>query len=168
MLLAADPGLDGAICAYDTRAGRMDLFDMPTQAMALVRKTTAKRVIDRAALYEIIRLHGVCGATYFFCESVGGLPGQSAPAAFNFGKGVGYLEMAASVVGLRWEPVPAAIWKRVMRAPADKDAAITRACELMPEMRDKFMTGGNKSVRSGRAEAAMLALYGERVLRHAV
>ncbi|MCA3186974.1 MAG: hypothetical protein INH13_25815 [Cupriavidus sp.] len=163
-LLAADPGIEGAICAYDVRAGRMDIHDMPTQTVATGRKATRKS-IDRAGVYEIIRTYMVFGAEWFFCEQVGGLPGQSAPAAFNFGRGVGYLEMAATISGMRWEPVPAATWKRVMRCPADKDAAISRACELMPEIRDQFVSKGSKALRSGRAEAAMLALYAERVLR---
>lgn len=166
-LLAADPGLDGAICAYDVRAGRMDIHDMPTLMVGGSARKEPRRAVDRAALYEQIRIYGVYGATYFFCEQVGGMPGQSAPAAFNFGRGVGYLEMAAAVVGLRWEPVPASTWKRVMRAPSDKRAAISRACELMPELRNRFLEGGSVALRSGRAEAAMLALYAERVLRHA-
>lgn len=165
-LLAADPGIEGAIVAYDVRAGRMDIHDMPKQVVQVARKEP-KRSVDRAGVYEMVRLYGVCGATHFFCEQVGGMPGQSAPAAFNFGRGFGYLEMSAAVVGLSWEPVPAAVWKRVMRVPSDKKAAIARACELLPEQRDKFIEKGNEAQRSGRAEAAMLALYAERVLRNA-
>jgi hypothetical protein len=158
-ILGVDPGLYGAIAQYDTVRGRLDVFDMPTQ-----RGRHDRDIIDEAELLALMTSARDCGVTVAFIEEVGGIPGQSAPAAFNFGCGYGLLRMAARAAGIALEPVPPRSWKAAMRVPADKRAAVARASELIPT-HTALWSGGNKKRNEGRAEAALIVLYGERVLK---
>lgn len=163
LILSADPGITGAICSYDTQLGRIQTHDMPV----VERKTgrTVKKMLNEVEVILLFGLYRDLGVQHFFVEQVSGLPGQSAPRAFNFGWGYGTLRMAAMANGMQLHAVPAATWKNAMRAPKDKLSAIQRANELMPHSAALWAKGsGDQAQRSGRAEAAMLALYAERVL----
>lgn len=130
------------------------------------KSTAVYRVIDEVEIFTLLGTYRDLGARHFFLEQVNGLPGQSAPRAFNFGLGYGVLRMAALASGLQLHPIPPATWKTAMRAPKDKLAAIQRATELLPHSAALWAKGtGEQSQRGGRAEAAMLALYAERILR---
>lgn len=157
MIVAVDPGLTGAICFYDWRTGQMDVVPMPTQTKQLAGRKL-KTVIDEGEVLSNLQAFAAMGATHLFIEAVGGMPGQSAPAAFNFGHGYGAVRMAALACGLPIEAVPAAVWKAEMRAPRDKDGARSRASELIPTHRHLWSLKKD----DGKAEAALLALYAER------
>jgi crossover junction endodeoxyribonuclease RuvC len=51
-------------------------------------------------------------------------------------------------------------WKKALGVPADKNAARARACQLFPNMASKFA----RVKDDGRAEAALIALFGYRDL----
>jgi len=162
ILLAADPGVSGAIAVFDGRDLRV--IDMP-----VVQRESGgnlRRYIDEHVMVKTMMREAMFGAEDIFVEQVGGMPGQSASRAFNFGWGYGALRTAAIAADLALHAVPPGVWKRAMRAPADKGAAIGRANELFPTFAHLWAKGtGSNEQRSGRAEAAMLALYGERVLK---
>ena len=50
-------------------------------------------------------------------------------------------------------------WKRLMRVPADKRASVQRASQLFPHVASLFK-GPRGGVFDGRAEAALIALFG--------
>lgn len=135
IVIGIDPGKTGALCAME--AGRIvDLIDMPEDVRAVARWLRPARA---------------------FLEKVGGLPGQSAPAAFNFGHHCGQLEMI-----LNWqvgEPtlVRPQRWKGDLRVPRDKKLSRARASELLPAEAHRWPLVKH----DGRAEAAMIALWGE-------
>lgn len=170
ILIGVDPGLEGAIAVNHLKQGKFEIYDMPTiKTHVGANKAggkTERRALDETEVLALFRLYADLGAEWCFIEQVGGIRGQSASAAFNFGRGYQTIIMSARVAGMRLEPVHSAIWKRVMRAPRDKDQSITRASELMPHQAHLWgdKAKGSKSQKSGRAEAGMLALYGERVL----
>jgi hypothetical protein len=165
ILIAADPGVTGALCLYDTKLGMLSVFPMPTYEKATGKKTLATatkparpivrnhldedEVIDRIAMFKDM------GATHFVVEKVGGLPGQSAPNAFTFGFGYGILVGAAKAAGLIIEKIEPAKWKADLRVPADKKAARARASELLPTHKHLWPKAGD----DGKAEAALLALW---------
>ncbi|CAB4126174.1 hypothetical protein UFOVP68_36 [uncultured Caudovirales phage] len=163
LILSADPGVTGAIASYDTITGRLTTHDMP-----ILKKGNSagiKAVLDEVEVLSLFSLYRDLGAQHFFLEQVNGFPGQSAPRAFNFGVGYGVLRLASLACGYQLNPVPAVVWKNAMRAPKDKLASIQRATELVPSHSHLWKNGtGSQAQRSGRAEAAMLVLYGERVL----
>lgn len=163
LILSADPGLTGAIASYDTVLGDLKVHDMPVLKKATA--TSVRHVLDEVEILVLLGMYGDLGAKHFFLEQVNGMPGQSAPRAFNFGWGYGALRVAVMASGMQLHTVPPATWKNAMRAPKDKLSSIQRASELMPHNAALWAKGtGDQAQRSGRAEAAMLALYAERVL----
>jgi hypothetical protein len=149
MILACDPGLSGAFF------WRGDVADMPTYAK------DKRRCIDERGVFALVEDYRDAGAVRLVIEDVHGAPGQSAPAAFNFGYGVGIIIGAAIAAGLELERVAPQVWKRALKVPADKRASRARASELLPAFSHLWPLAKH----DGRAEAAMLALYAERYLK---
>lgn len=158
-ILACDPGLGGALCFYDPKLGRMEVDDMPTFTKK-TGKSAKRRTLDEHALFDLVGKWKAEGAVHLYIEAVGGLPGQSAPAAFNFGSGYGAVRMAAIAHGLSIEAVPPATWKTALRVPSNKHGARQRASEMIPTHRHLWP----RVKDDGRAEAALLALYAFRHL----
>lgn len=159
MILACDPGLTGALCFYDPKLGRMDVEPMPTFMRDTGRKTKRK-TLDEHGVFDLVKRFADEGAKHLFIEQVGGLPRQSAPAAFNFGQGYGAVRMAAIAAGMSIEAVPAATWKAILKVPADKHGSRQRASQMIPTHRHLWPKAGD----DGKAEAALLALYAQRHL----
>lgn len=103
-------------------------------------------------------------ASHMFVEQVGGLPGQSAPAAFNFGRAAGAPEYAAAALGMVVTMVPPGTWKRKLSVIGSKYEAVAKASRLFPgHVRDwsaSIRGNGTKDEREGRAEAALIGYYG--------
>lgn len=160
MIVACDPGVSGALALWDWRSGCLDVVRMPVQQKQIAGRKL-RTVIDEGEVLSTLQAFSAMGATHLFIEAVGGLPGQSAPAAFNFGHGYGAVRMAALAAGLALEAVPPAVWKQALKVPKDKHAARQRASEMIPT--HKHLWGMAKD--DGLAEAALLALYGERWIK---
>lgn len=92
--------------------------------------------------------------------SVRGNRTMGAVSSFNYGVGFGVL--LGLIVGLQrpMTLVPPVDWKRVMRVTKDKDAARARAMQLFPKSAGEFA----RKKDDGRAEAALIAMYGTRQL----
>ena len=154
MILACDPGLTGAFAWTDGRA--LSVRDMPVRR-AIVNGRD-RRVIDEAGVVRMlrtVRLH----TEILLIEQVNGMPGQSGPAAFTFGYGVGIITGAAEALGYRIETVAPARWKGAMGVPANKDGARAKASELWPAYGSLWA----RKMDDGRAESAIMALYGWQV-----
>lgn len=152
-ILGVDPGGSGAIALL--AGGAVRVADMPT--FSVTRGKSAKLEVDALALYDMIR---VWAPTHCYFEQVGGIPGQSAPAAFNFGRACGLAEAVVKVSGVRIVTVPPATWKRRMGLiGGGKDDARAMATRLWPAAAAEF----RRKKDDGRAEAALLAEYGRRL-----
>lgn len=158
---------------------------MPTMLWGV--GASARPAVDEGTVYALFTLYAGMGYTNAFLETVGGLPGQSAPAAFNFGRGYGVLRMALVAAGISIHPAQPATWKAKMgvaswrprskpdttpldldnpKSPRQVKQALKadsrrRASELLPSHAHLWPLVKH----DGRAEAALLCLYGERVLR---
>ena len=155
VILGIDPGLNGAMAFFDADTGALTLLDMPT----LHAGAGGKRVLDDDSLARTI--DGRSGEIrHAFIEQVGSRPGEGAVGAFSFGQGYGVLRgiLAAGFVPRSY--VRPARWKKAMGVPAQKDGARARASELLPAYAGLWV----RVKDDGRAEAAMIALYGARVL----
>ncbi len=166
MLVGVDPGLNGALVLLSD-GFIVDCVDMPTTFSA--RKTKSdKRVVDAAALVTILTGFQRYGAWLAVIEEVGGLPGQSAPAAFSFGFGAGLLYGIARGAGFAVEHVKPQTWKSAMRIGTNPQTIRARANELFPGYESLWAvparSRNSKTSEAclGRAEAAILALYGAR------
>jgi crossover junction endodeoxyribonuclease RuvC len=117
------------------------------------RGKSDKAEVDGYTLGEILR---EARPDVAFVEQVGGLPGQSAPAAFNFGRAAGAVEYGLKALGVRVVLVPPGTWKKRLKLNQGKDAARAAAMALWPDDAQLF-----KRVKDdGRAEACLIAEYG--------
>lgn len=151
-----DPGLTGAIAFIKNEGvGPDDLhvFPMP------VLKINSKNTLDD---YEFARMVDEYAkeTEHAFLEKVGAMPKQGVTSSFNFGTSYG---IARGLIAANFIPrtlVAPVLWKKGLRVQADKDAARARASELMPAHSRKW----KMKKQDGLAEAALIALYGARVL----
>lgn len=156
MILAVDPGLKGAFAYTDGIA--YAIRDMPTYTAKAGPRNKDRLFINEPAVVNLIRSSSRY-ARILVLERVGGIPGQAASAAFNFGHGAGVIVGAGIAFGMRVERVAPGTWKSALRVPADKRQARARASELLPGLADQWP----RQKHDGRAEAAMMALYGWQV-----
>lgn len=158
-VLGIDPGLSGAISLLtDT-----DLFvgDIPT--LELRRGGKAKREIDMHALAGMVRDCAIHRPTVWV-ELVGAMPGQGVSSVFAFGKAFGLILGVCVSNGLVIEFVSPQRWKKAMGLQtASKDAARARASALLPAHAHKW----SRKKDDGRAESALIALYGRGRYAHA-
>lgn len=154
MILACDPGLRGALALYDGGRELLSVKDIPT---GIVRINGHDRTaIAELATVRAVETAALMGATHLVIEAVNGMPGQSGPAAFTFGYGVGIVTAAAYATGLIVEKVHPATWKGALGVPASKDGARAKASEFFPLDAYRWP----RKMDDGRAEAALIAWWG--------
>lgn len=102
--------------------------------------------------------HGIVAAV----EKVCSMPHDSHKAAFNFGHSLGYIEGVLSALGIPYQLVPPAKWKKEFSLIGkDKQASIITCRKLFPEL-DLKRTERCRTDSDGKAEAALLACYAMR------
>ena len=95
-------------------------------------------------------------------EKVGAMPGQGVTSMFNFGKNAGYIEGVLSALGIPYQLVPPAKWKKEFSLIGkDKQASIVTCRKLFPEL-DLKRTERCRTDSDGKAEATLLAEYARR------
>lgn len=152
-ILGIDPGLSGALAFLDPENARMRIVDMPTFEF----ETTRKRV--KVDPYAIVREMTAQPLASLYMEDVAASPQMGTVSAFSFGEGKGILLGVAASNGTPITQVKPAQWKKLMRVPADKRAAVQRASQLFPAVASQFK-GPRGGIFDGRAEAALIALFG--------
>jgi crossover junction endodeoxyribonuclease RuvC len=149
--LGIDPGAAGAVAVVE--GGKLvAVHDMPAI------EVRGKRRVDGAALAAIVRALAPAAAVV---ELVGAMPGQGVSSMFAFGKATGIVLGVLAGLGIPVTEVAPVQWKRALRVPADKGGARLRASQLFPTAAAHWQ----RVKDDGRAEAAMIALYGERLSR---
>lgn len=152
IVCGVDPGLSGAVCFLSTD-GACTVHDMP--ALRLLRGGNKRREVDPHALANLFwKEH----AGHAFIEQGWSRPHDSGPGGFATGKGYGIIIGVLAAVGVPYTIVSPQKWKRALAVPAAKDGARARASQLLPDMADHWRLVKN----DGRAEAALIALYGIR------
>jgi hypothetical protein len=153
VIVGIDPGNSGALAFLDVEACSLRIIDMPTFEF----ETTKKRVsIDP---YGIVAEMQQYDLHHVYMEEVYSSPQMGVVSAFNFGEGKGKILGIVAAMGVPVTSVKPARWKKDMKVPADKRAAVQRASQLFPGAAPAFK-GPRGGVFDGRAEAALLALYG--------
>jgi crossover junction endodeoxyribonuclease RuvC len=160
MIAAIDPGLSGALAFLDpAMPSTVETVDIPTHL--LVRGGKNKRELD---IVQLISIFAVRRLTHCFIEQVGAMPKQGVSSVFAFGKAFGIvlgIVAARSIPVTLVPPAPPARWKRVMQVTKSKDGCRARASQLLPEAAHQWPLRKH----DGRAEAALIALYGARQLQ---
>ena len=156
LVAGIDPGLSGALFFLDPADSTIgEAIDLPVHL--LKRGGRNKREPDIASLAGILASRRPGHA---FVEQVGAMPRQGVSSMFAFGKCYGAILGVLTALAIPITLVPAVRWKRALGVQKSKDAARARASQLMPAAASQW---GRKR-DDGRAEAALLALYGARQL----
>lgn len=162
MIIGIDPGLSGAIAVFDTvTEGRVSLavHDMPTHTITVAGKKRRHidgyllaRMVDEIATLDDIRMAVV--------EDVHAMPKQGVTSSFKFGfvTGIVHGVICANLIPMR--VVAPQVWKRAFGLTSDKDASRRCASAMFPRFAHLWPLAGH----DGRAEAALLALYGAKTL----
>jgi len=157
MLIAGiDPGLSGAVAILRTDSQAIEAIDdVPCHILARARKN--KREVDAAALFALLDRFRLDHA---YLELAGAMPGQGVSSVFAYGKSVGILIGLLTGLLVPTTFVAPAKWKRALSVPAAKDGARARASQLLPAAAHLWP----RVKDHGRAEAALIALWGARAL----
>ena len=152
-IMGIDPGIGGAFALIENCA-IVDTADMPIREE---RKSNGgiRRRVDAEGVAALVDRWAPQRA---MLEQVSASPGMGVSSAFSFGHGVGVLEAVLAVRGIEYKPVHPGVWKRALSVPAEKDAARQRAAALFGPTAAAAHWPLKK--HDGRAEAAMIALYG--------
>ena len=141
MIAAIDPGMKGAIAILYSQA-KLYVYDMPVLG----------KEVNGAAVADIFREFPP-GMVLIEATNSFGMGRQS---AYNFGQGVGTIKGVMATLAISYQAVAPAKWKRHFALSRDKDASRAAATRLFPGNASDFL----RKKDDGRAEAALLALYG--------
>lgn len=155
MIVGIDPGLHGAIAAWEPDTGALAVWDVPVR-IERARDGGKRTRLDYPALWDLIAGLASLGPSVVILEDVRGAVRDGGGRAFAFGSVAGALRMAFTAAGTPLQLVPPATWKNAMRVPSDKSAARAFASRIYPEYAHLW----SRVKDDGRAEAALLAYYG--------
>jgi crossover junction endodeoxyribonuclease RuvC len=152
LILGIDPGLDGALALVDGPTGALvNVYDTPV----LTLKTG--RQLDEYKLAALVDEWG-SNLSEAWIERANAHPHGGVTSSFTSGRGYGQLRgiICANFVPLH--DVGAAMWKRALGVTGDKDESRKAASAIWPK--EGFRWPLKK--HHGRAEAALIAVYGRR------
>ena len=146
--VGVDPGQKGGYAVISTSETGQAVFAYPWDDTFFVAEMQA---LSRMG-------NGIVAAV----EKVGAMPGQGVTSMFNFGKNAGYIEGVLSGLGIPYQLVPPAKWKKEFSLIGkDKQASIITCRKLFPEL-DLKRTERCRTDSDGKAEATLLAEYARR------
>lgn len=163
IVAGCDPGAEGAVALLDTESGRiLALVDVPMSKTELRVRDLA---MDLLAALDGRR----CGHLWIERQAPFAAAGRTIGASSAFALGQRYMAVKAIGACHGWptEIVTPAKWKGHFGIRADKGLALDCAGRLMPEdtgfwtVRRGYCT---QARAIGRAEAALIALFGARSL----
>jgi hypothetical protein len=158
--------LSGALAVVSVARGETtgykveEILDMP--ALATKAKTSkGTRTIDHAYLTECLaEAKRKYPRIFAYHEKVASMPKQGVASTFAFGEAFGASKQALASSGIPWELVTPQKWKNHLRVPADPvQAIIARADQMLPGNAANWR-GPRGGLLDGRAEAALIAVYG--------
>lgn len=145
-IMGVDPGASGAVAFYyPDYPHRVAVYDVP-----IVGKE-----INVPAFVQLMQTHLPELAVI---EAVHAMPKQGVSSSFNFGVAYGMARGAIAAMLIPSRLVTPTKWKRHFALDSDKEKARALAISKWPEC-----AHFNRKKDHGRAEAALLALYGAQV-----
>lgn len=157
MYLGLDPGLSGAVALYTPGAvPKLEVVDIPTLDITVAGKK--RKRLDGHSLARIVS-EMAPRIQIAIIEDVHSMPKQGVASSFTFGKVTGAIEQCLTDHKIPYTTAHPAGWKRFFQITADKDSSRQRASQLLPA----FAHLWSRKCDDGRAEAALLALYGAKL-----
>jgi crossover junction endodeoxyribonuclease RuvC len=147
-ILGIDPGLSGALAFFFPVApDRVAAEDMPVVDGGIDCATLAARIRQMSPDLAIV-------------ERVGSMPGQGVSSTFKFGASYGCLLGVLGALQIRTILVAPATWKKHFRLDSEKEKSRALALRTFAKSPEHF----SRKKDHGRAEAALLAVYGSKEL----
>ena len=171
IILGIDAGAHGAIAAYNSDANDLLMVeDMPFDVVHVGGKdrhrVSPQRLADLIRGFDHAQLL-MEQPTYRPLVARNKQTGQretrqpGAAGMAQLGESVGIVKGIAAAYRMSFTGVAPGAWKRVVRCPAEKGEARRRATECFPRWSALFA----RVKDDGRAEAALIALYGAHTWR---
>jgi hypothetical protein len=159
VIVAIDPGIQGAAAALDSRGSFIDVIDLPTIEVHMCTGKVRKE-IDIPAFWQWLRS---VQPKRIIIENVHSFPREGSVGAFRFGVAFGSLHTMAqlhSIYGTKPELVEPAVWKRYFELlHEEKDESRQLAIALFPQMAFTHLT---RKKDEHRAEAMLMAWWADR------
>jgi crossover junction endodeoxyribonuclease RuvC len=157
-ILGIDPGVRGGLAvitiATTTMVTLIDAIDIPTVGIK------AKERVDVQAIRTWIMAHR---PQHAFIERAQAMPKQGASSGFKYGRATGAIEAVITCCEVPLTIVEPSVWKKFHHLHGgDKEGARQRALQLFPTAHAALA----RKRDHGRAEAALIALYGRTLLHH--
>ena len=140
LILGIDPGKSGAFALLDTDDMRVETFDMPG--------TLEEKL---ALIADIGKVKCAWLERPFFPRMIGIKNAVTIAVAY------GELKACLFFAGVPTFEVDPSAWKKTMRLSTDKNASRALASQYFPDCSDQWA----RVKDDGRAEAALIALYGK-------
>lgn len=159
LILGVDPGFTGGLAIYDSSSKTLrDVIDMPLVA----QPKNGRAIANKIDVYALALWFGAYSEEVALAviEDVGPRPEEGVSSVFKFGYGAGVVAGIVAATLTRIHLTPPATWKLLMQLSHDKKLSCTRAKELFPNFAPSFA----RVKDNGRAEAALIAKFGERLL----
>jgi len=148
-IMGVDPGASGAVAFYyPNKTQLISVYDVP-----LIGKE-----INASALAQLISQYQPDLAVV---ELVHSMPKQGVASSFAFGVAYGQIKGIIGAQNIRSIYTSPSKWKKYYGLPADKEAARATAINRWPDS-----AHFRRKKDHGRAEAALLALYGANMIKH--
>jgi len=153
LLIGIDPGYSGALALYRPLENTLSISDMP-----VYKDPKGRAILDMQSLLDLLEFDPT--TTGVVLEKVHAMPKQGVSSTFRFGEGYGALQMAIAAHKLPMQFVTPQKWKKYFGLSSDKGVSRGLATQRFPTNAADF-----KRVKDdGRAEAALIALYGYEAL----
>lgn len=154
--LGVDPGISGALALYCPATDHLVIRDMPWFQTKIGRSN--RKMLDIPALLDFLDKHCL-SVERAWIEDVHAMPRQGVTSSFTFGQTYGATLALLHAFYLPYERVQPQIWKRHFGLIGQtKDRSRETASRLLPTHANKWC----RRKDDGRAEAALIALYGSR------
>lgn len=154
MHLGIDPGLSGAVAVLAADGALIAVYDTPTLTLQVARGT--RREYHLPGVVTLLQPYAGPGAHALIEESQA-MPGQGVRSMFTTGLGFGVWLGILTALAIPYTRIRPADWKRPLGLLGkDKEASRLKATQLFPR------ADLHRKLDHGRAEALLLAWYGQR------
>ena len=150
IIVGIDPGFSGAV-AFLWPNMKLEIHDMP-----VLKNTKGKTELNLHILHELLTPEGD-EPHMAVIEQVAAMRGQGVSSMFRFGETYGATQMAVAAHAMPIHYVTPAKWKGHFKLSRDKGVSRSVAIQRFPKNAADF----SRVKDDGRAEAALIALYGK-------
>lgn len=163
-VLGIDPGISGALALLDNTGKILDIADVPTLILKVIKGKAKKSVNYKSLQMLLYGWHAEHGEMEAYIEDVHSMPGQSAPSMFNMGATFGAIKAILTCEDIPITYVSPQTWKKYFKIPMGgdlkssekKELSRSHAIRLYPCNIDWLA----RKADHNRAEAVLIARYG--------